>query len=178
MQWIAQLNCIHKPDMEAAIDEAVEIGAKAVYFHGALVDSAYAENDSGRVRKWFAYAKSKGLPVGAAAHDPKAHVWLNQFDIVDFHAVCFFNCGSLHSGKGEKFSLRDLLVAAELTRKLTKPCIAYKVLGAGRIEAQMGLEYAYEQIKPTDVVNLGMYRGDRDDMVRYNADLVRKIHSS
>jgi len=178
LQWIAQLNCIHKPDMEAAIDEALAIGAKAVYFHGALVDSAYAEDAQDRMRQWFAYAKSKGVPAGAAAHDPKAHLWLDALDVADFHAVCFFNCGSLHAGKGERFSLADLFVAADLVGKLRKPCIAYKVLGAGRIDAQMGLEYAYERIKPGDVVNMGMFRGDRDDMVRFNADLVRRILAS
>jgi hypothetical protein len=52
------------------------------------------------------------------------------------------------------------------------------VLGAGRIDPRMGLEYAYESIKPGDVVNLGMFRGDRNDMIAYNAALVRSILQS
>jgi hypothetical protein len=175
LQWLAQLNHRHKPDMQAAIDEALSIGAKAVYFHGALIDDAYSEGDEARVREWFSYAKSRGVPAGAAAHDPRAHLWLNELDIADFHCVCFFNCGSLHSGKGEKFSLRDVFTASEAVRTIRKPCIAYKVLGAGRIDARLGLEYAYESIKPGDVVNLGMFRGDCDDMVEHDAALVRSI---
>lgn len=173
--WFAQLNCMHKPDMEVAIDEAAEIGAKAVYFHGALIDDAYAHRDEAKVRRWFSYAQAKGLPAGAAGHDPRAHLWLNELGIADFHCVCFFNCGSLHSGKGDKFSLRDVFPASEAVRAIEKPCVAYKVLGAGRIDPRLGLEYAYESIKPGDVVNLGMFRGDCDAMVAQNAALVRSI---
>jgi hypothetical protein len=175
LQWIAQLNCMHKPDMEAAIDEALAIGAKAVYFHGALIDSAFANKDEAKVRRWFAYGQSRGVPTGAAAHDPRAHLWLNELEIADFHTVCFFNCGSLHQGGGEKFSLRDVFPAVQAIQTIQKPCIAYKVLGAGRMDARMGLEFAYESIKPGDVVNLGMHRGDADDIVAQNASLVRDI---
>jgi hypothetical protein len=47
-------------------------------------------------------------------------------------------------------------------------------MGAGRIDAQMAFEYAFDNIKPTDVVNVGMHRGDNDNMVQENADIVRK----
>ena len=39
----------------------------------------------------------------------------------------------------------------------------------------MAFEYAYEQIKATDVVNVGMHRGDNDDMVEENVALVGEI---
>jgi hypothetical protein len=32
----------------------------------------------------------------------------------------------------------------------------------------MAFEYAFEHIKPGDVVNVGMHRGDNDDMVEQN----------
>jgi hypothetical protein len=60
-------------------------------------------------------------------------------------------------------------------QRLAKPCIAYKIMAAGRIDPVMALEFAFEGIKPTDVVNVGMYRGDNDDMVEENVSTVRGI---
>ena len=50
-------------------------------------------------------------------------------------------------------------------------------MGAGRIDPLMAFEYAFENIKPGDVVNVGMHRGDNEDMVRENAKMVDKILS-
>ncbi len=175
LQWIAQVNFRQKKDMFAAIDEVVNIGCKALYFHGALVDDAYMNQDDSQLRSWYAYARSKGVPAGVAGHSPNAHLWVDSLKIADFHCVCFFNCGSLHVGKGDKFDLSDVFRATECIQQISKPCIAYKIMGAGRIDARMAFEYAYGHIKLGDVVNVGMYRGDKDNMVEENAALVRSI---
>lgn len=177
LKWIAQVNRRTKSDMTLAIQEAVEIGCKAIYFHGALVDDAYRNRDSETLRTWCGYARSQGVPVGVAGYAPEVHRWVNSLDIVDFHAVCFFNCGSLHDGKGQKFRLSDIAPATEAIRAIQKPCIAYKIMGAGRIDRQMAFEHAFTMIKPTDVVNVGMYRGDKDDMVEENTAIMREILS-
>jgi hypothetical protein len=39
----------------------------------------------------------------------------------------------------------------------------------------MSFEYAFEQIKPGDVVNVGMHRGDKDDMVEENVAFVQEL---
>jgi hypothetical protein len=175
LQWIAQVNCRTKPDMTEAVDEVVELGCKALYFHGALVDQAYAGQDAETVRAWCEYARSRGVPAGVAGHAPEAHLWVDSLGVADFHAVCFFNCGSLHTGGGEKFQLADVVPAVACIRQIQKPCIGYKIMGAGRIEARMAFEHAFQQIKATDVVNVGMHRGDVDDMVEKNAALVQEI---
>ncbi len=175
MQWIAQVSFRTKPDMSVAIDEVVDMGCKALYFHGALVDGAYAEGDEAKIRSWCDHARSSGVPAGVAGHAPEAHAWVDGIGCADFHAVCFFNCGSLHEGKGDKFQLADVTKATEVMRNIRKPCIGYKIMGAGRIDARMAFEYAFDSIKANDVVNVGMYRGDRDDMVEENVSLVREI---
>jgi hypothetical protein len=175
LQWIAQVNYRLKADMFEAIDEVVNIGCKALYFHGALIDDAYLNQDDTMLRSWCEYARSKGVPVGVAGHAPEAHLWVDSLNIVDFHCVCFFNCGSLHAGKGDRFTLADIIPATECIRRIQNPCIAYKIMGAGRIDARMAFEYAFEHIKPGDVVNVGMYRGDKDGMVEENAAIVSSI---
>jgi hypothetical protein len=175
LQWIAQVNGRNKPEMFKAIDEVVNIGCKALYFHGQLVDDAYRRKDEQTVRMWCGHARSHGVPVGVAGHAPEVHLWADSLDIADFHAVCFFNCGSLHAGKGHKFNLADIFPAIECVRRIQKPCIAYKIMGAGRIDPRMAFEYAFERIKAADVVNVGMHRGDKDDMIEENAAIVREI---
>lgn len=172
LQWIAQVNCRKKSNMFEAIDEAVRIGCSALYFHGALVDQAYLEQDEKTIHEWCNYARSVGVPAGVAGHAVQAHLWVDSLDAADFHAVCFFNCGSLHDGKGSKFKLGDVSPAADCIRRVKKPCIGYKIMGAGRIDPQMAFEYAFEEIKPTDVVNVGMHRGDKNTMVEENASIV------
>jgi hypothetical protein len=172
LQWIAQVNAHDNPDMIDAVDKVVEMGCAALYFHGELMDEVARADEKEMFRGWVAHAKSKGVVTGSAGHAPATHWWINEMDVVDFHAVPFFDCGSIHEGLGDRFRLSDMAPAIEFIQKVSKPCIAYKILAAGRIEAKMGIEYALEQIKPNDIINVGMHRGDRDDMVEYNVDLV------
>ena len=81
--------------------------------------------------------------------------------------------------EGSQISVFDNRVicshAAECVKKLDKPCIAFKIMGAGRIDPVMAFEFAFENIKPDDVVNVGMHRGDNDNMVEENVAHVSKI---
>jgi hypothetical protein len=175
LQWVAQLSNRNFPSMEATIDAAIGTGAKAAYFHGGIVDELFAKQDGGTLRAWVEHARACGLPIGVAGHAPATHYWVDSLGLVDFHVVCFFNCGSLHSGKGHKFKLADVFPAAECCRRLPKPCIAYKIMGAGRIDAAMAFEFAFANIKAGDVVNVGMHRGDKDGMVEENVALVKGL---
>jgi hypothetical protein len=177
LQWIAQVNR-RKADMLEAVDNVAALGCKALFVHGGQVDELYARRDEGVLRSWVDHARTKDIPVGVGGHHPDVHYWADSLGIADFHSVCFFNCGSLHSGKGLKFRLADIGPAAECIRRIPKPCIAYKIMGSGRIDPRMAFEYAFEEIKPADVVNVGMHRGDKDDMVEQNAAMVRDILSA
>jgi len=64
-------------------------------------------------------------------------------------------------------------------RQVSKPCIAFKALAAGRHcqsteSVRRALRYAFANIKSTDVVLLGMWQKYRDQ-VDENATLVRQI---
>ncbi|MBN1675785.1 MAG: hypothetical protein JXR37_32375 [Kiritimatiellae bacterium] len=175
LQWIAQVAMHSTNDMIRSIDTVVEMGCKAVYIHGDLVDGLYDKRDESRLRAWLDHARSLGVPAGVAGHSPATHRWVYELGAADFHVVCFFRCGSVHRGEGLRFKLEDLPRAAECVRAIAKPCIGYKIMAAGRIDAQMAFEYAFTHIKPTDVVNVGMHRGDKDDMVEENAAIVRGL---
>jgi hypothetical protein len=174
LQWIAQIGA-HDGNMPAAIDRVMEIGASAFYFWGGHADHFYATRDEKTFCEWAKYARSTGIPFGAAGHSPASHYWVNSLNVTDFHAVPFFDCGSVHQGGGNRFRLTDALASTECIRRIRKPCIGYKIMAAGRIDAGMAFEYAFDSIKPTDVVNVGMHRGDKDDMVEQNAAMVRAL---
>jgi hypothetical protein len=175
LKWIAQINPRPYRCMEEAIDDAVAIGASAGFVHGGYTDNLHARCDAETLIRWTEHARSVGLPIGVAGHSPAAHDWVDSLDVVDFHVVCFFNCGSVHNGQGERFSLPDAVAATACCRRISKPCIGYKIMGAGRIDPRMAFENAFENIKPGDIVNVGMHRGDKDDMVEENAALAREI---
>lgn len=175
LQWIAQLSMRKIRNMFKAVDRAVNMGAQAVYFHGALIDEAYLKRNRDTVKAWFDYARSRNVPAGAAGHSPEAHLWIDSLGVADFHAVSFFNCGSLHEGEGDTFRLEDMKPAVEAVGMIRKPCIAYKIMGAGRIEPHMAFDYAFRNIKPGDAVNVGMHRGDNDNIVEENVSIVKEI---
>lgn len=180
LQWIGQISPFtqargKEAALPEALDEAVALGAKAHYLHGGIVDRLYNEQDEKTLRAWVAHARTLGIPIGVAGHIPDAHHWVDNMNLVDFHVVCFFPCGSLHSGKGHKFRLADVFPAVQCIRRIKKPCIGYKIMAAGRIDATMALEFAFENIKAGDAVNVGMHRGDKDNIVEENVAIVKRI---
>ena len=62
---------------------------------------------------------------------------------------------------------------------MKQPCLAFKILGAGRrrVSQEMvreAFEFAFQHLKPTDAVIVGMYPRDFDQ-VRANAAYVRSL---
>ena len=126
LQWIAQVNDGKDGNMPDGIAKVVRLGCKAIYFHGMRVDSLHDEGDAASLSRWCECVRAHGLPVGVAGHNPATHLWVDSLDLVDFHAVCFFNCGSVHAGEGERFRLRDMDAAISFIRDVRKPCIGHK----------------------------------------------------
>ncbi len=178
IQWIAQVGADSgASSIPQAADRAAAAGAKAAYIHGGQVDHCYAEQDGASLSQWLERIRSHGIPAGVAGHAPEVHRWVDRLGIADFHAVCFYNCGSLHDGQGEKFKPDDPPKAVEAIQAIRKPCIGYKIMAAGRLAPRTALEFAFAHIKPTDAVNVGIYRGDNDNMIADDVALVEEILS-
>ncbi len=177
IQWIAQVpGDRSSPDFQVDARRAVAAGAKAAYLHGGLLDACFADRDAEGFARLVEIMRQGGVPVGAAGHSPEAHLWAHELDLpLDFHVVCFYNCGSLHDGRGDKFKPEDPPRAVAAIRQIGKPCIGYKIMAAGRVDARAAFEYAFANIKPGDCVNVGVYRGDNDDMVEENVRMVEEI---
>ena len=174
LRWIAQMD--PSVGWKRSVDEAVANGASGYYIHGAMTDQCFADGTLFLIAEIIAYAQSQGLVAGLAGHAPEAHLAVYEEGIpADFHVVCFYNCGSLHAGGGEKFDPADPPRAVEVIRHIQKPCIGYKIMGAGRVPAQQALEFAFANIKPTDAVNVGIFTGDNPNMVVENVRFVERL---
>jgi len=175
LQWLAQLGGLH-PTEEGNINRSVANGAAAHFLHGGIVEQYYREGDFDRIARLLDHIHSHGIPAGVAAHAPEVHLAIHERGLpVDFHVVCFYNCGSVHQGKGEHFDPADPAKAVDAIQRIDKPCIAYKIMAGGRRDPREAFGYTFDHIKPTDAVCVGMYTGDNANMVAENVRLVEEI---
>ncbi len=73
----------------------------------------------------------------------------------------------------------DPVAMCQVIRQVKQPCLAFKIIGAGRRCASQDMvreafEFAFKHIKPTDAVIVGMYPR-KFDQVRANAAYVREL---
>lgn len=174
IQWIAQVGGPMK--LERAVNSAVAAGAVAIYMHGGLLDRYYVADRAKRVRELVDHIHSHDLPAGFAGHSPQAHLWAHESGAeLDFQTVAFYNCGTLHDGKGDKFDAGDPPKAVEAIRKIPRPVLGYKIMAAGRVDPREAFEFAFDNMKDTDAVVVGMYLGDNENMIEDNVAMVSEI---
>jgi len=108
---------------------------------------------------------------------------------VDFYAGCVYNRtrtteewkkvlgGELLEMPREIYLQSDPAWMYAVIRQTSKPCFAFKILAAGRVEEQ-GVEgafrTAFQSIKPNDGVFVGMFPRYKDE-VKENAQIVHRI---
>jgi hypothetical protein len=187
MQWVVQ-TASEKPDLFENIREIAALDPIAIYWHGSMTDSMWK---SGRIDELEDYVKAirdTGKLVGVACHMPPVLRYIeDQGWPVDFYMSCFYNLAKvkrdsmLVTGKRveEPFDDEDREPAIEFIRSVNKPCIAYKIFAASRkcgseADVRAAFQFAFDHIKPGDVVNVGMFQ-KYSDQAGMNARLVREI---
>jgi hypothetical protein len=187
MHWIAQTAGEH-PDPFRHIREVAARDPIAIYHHGSMSDRFWKDGTFGKVRDLLRAIRDTGKLVGIAAHIPEVlhYVEDHGWD-VDFYMTCFYNLGkierqSLLAGGQrveEPFDDEDRPIICRFIQATAKPCIAYKILAASRkcetpAAVRQAFQYAFDQIKPGDLVNVGMFQ-KHGDQVAMNAELVREL---
>lgn len=160
----------------------------AVYFHGERTDRYYQEGRIDEVRDWCKKLRDLGTMVGVGTHKPEiiALVEEQNWD-VDFYAGCVYNRtrtkeewrkalgGELVEMQGDCYLQSDPPKMYRVMRQTKKPCFAFKILAAGRVNnVEQAFRTAYESIKPADGIFIGMFPRVKDE-VRENAQRVQKI---
>jgi hypothetical protein len=191
LQWL----CLGKPDwdrMPDRIDDAAKHKPIGIAPHGALAEKLHRENRLGVLTDLLKRIRDQGVLVGLSAHNP-ALIELAEdkgWDI-DYYMCCLYYLtrprDELRKLLGDDLPLGEIYLRSDPPRMFAaiqaarKPCLAYKVLAAGRridsaAEIRSCFETALKHIKPTDALIVGMYQ-QFGDQVGENAALVREICS-
>ena len=164
----------------------------ALQRQGEVVDTAWQQGKMETVKDWCKSARDLGVLVGVGTHIPEviARIEEQNWD-VDFYSGCVYNRRRTPEEQSKLLNGQSIEMPTELylkgdpermyrvMRQTSKPCFAFKILAAGRIPDR-GIENAFrtafESIKPTDGVYVGMFPKYKDE-VRENAEIVHRILS-
>ena len=135
---------------------------------------------------------AQGLPAGVRTHIPEVVVYVEEQGWeVDFYMCCFYNLARGYKSAPavdqdayarDRFSAEDPPLMTDVIRNTSRPCIAFKLMAAGRNcaspeDTREAIRFALENIKPTDLINVGMFPKHRDQVAE-NAAMVREILES
>ena len=158
-----------RKDISRAVSDASPIG---LAHHGGVTDRLFAEGKSELVHDYVKAVKDKGLLAGVSAHNPDVIKQIaDKGWEVDFFMTCFYYLtrkmekpeslpvlpvGSYH------FLKDDPEVMTQVIRQVKQPCLTFKILGAGRLtssqkEVMDAFKFAFDNIKPTDGIIVGMF---------------------
>ena len=148
-------------------------GAIGIYQHGTQTDKFWHAGEIDRSVDYLTCMRDSGVQVGLGTHIPEVVEYAEEHGWdVDFYMACFYNLSRrpresrLVSGTTqyvpEEFRDEDRGRMCETIRATDKTCIAFKILAAGRNcetqgDVRAAFQYAFDHIKPTDVVDVGVF---------------------
>ena len=158
IQWIAQCKLPTK-DWKSEILQAIDNGADAVYIHGGVADGWVELNDLTLLGQAVELIRDNGVPAGIAGHMVEVPMAIHASDIeVDFYmktinAKNYWSAGPMP--RHDSVWAENPEKTIEVMKKIEKPWIAYKVLGAGAIHPKAGFRYAFQN--GADFLSVGMF---------------------
>jgi hypothetical protein len=158
-----------------------------------VTDALFREGRSGVVHDFVKAVHDAGLLAGVSAHNPDCIKRIaDEGWPVDFFMTCFHfltrdkppggaTAASLLEGPAVEHAFygADRIAMCEVIRQVKQPCLAFKILGAGRRCASQetvreAFRFAFSHIKSGDAVIVGMYPR-RSDQVQANTKFTRDL---
>ena len=154
--------------------------------HGSATDQLFAANKLEAVHDYVKTVHDRGLLAGVSTHNPACVQRIaDEGWEVDFFMTCLYFMSRRSGGKdGAASALEtvdakgpffkgDPAVMTAVVRQVKQPCLAFKILAAGRMgsspeKVRNAFRFAYENIKPSDGVIVGMFPQYFDEV---NADV-------
>jgi hypothetical protein len=192
--WLANLErSSNSPDAPDVISQCRSIPETerpiGMVHHGETTDVLYREGKLDRVMTFINAVHDLGLLAGISTHNPSVveaveeKGWNN-----DFYMTCFYRESRRPEEfekeigvipVGETYLSTDPPRMCAMIRQTRKPCLGFKILAAGRRcgspeDVRKAFEFAFQNIKPTDGVIVGMYPR-YTDQISENAGLAREL---
>ncbi len=172
IQWIAQ-TCPERKSVEANIRHIHGAGASGCYLHGGMVDGIFRDGDPGCLRPWVELIRELGMVAGIGSHSSEFVLRADEMAFgCDFYMCCFYD---LYGREGEYYEEEDRQAMVGTIREIERPCIAFKIMAAGRNEPEPAFRFAFENIKPCDPVCVGIYTENQPDQVAENVALTARF---
>jgi hypothetical protein len=174
--------------------ESTEKGSLADYkplfliHHGGVTDALFRAGKQERVNDFLKKAHDMGLPAGVSAHNPEVFKYIEDKGWeCDVYQCCLYYLtrpkeeirAKLGTAPlGYSFLEKDRDDMLEVIQQVSKQCIAFKILGAGRhcnssMSVAEAFQYTFSRIKKTDVTIVGMWPRFKDEVAE-NVGLVRQ----
>jgi hypothetical protein len=187
MNWL----CLGKGDWDAHpehINEAAKRKPIGIAPHGALAERLHRQDKLNVLTDLLKRIRDQGVLVGLSAHNPAVIELAEEkgWDIDYYMCCCYYLTrprDEFQKLVGKDLPLGEIYLPSDppkmfkVVRSVKKPCLVYKVLAAGRrvatpSEVKACFAAAFDNIKPTDAVIVGMYQ-QFGDQVGDNAGYVR-----
>ena len=183
-----QLICLHaERGHDASLDQVMTQKPIAIVHHGGVTDGLFRAGKAQQVHDFVKKVHDAGALAGVSSHCPDNikrvadEGWEN-----DLFMTCFYYVTRPREemerelGKvtvGEPFFESDPDDMTAVVRQVKQPCLGYKILAAGRKcwnqrSVENAFKYAFEKLKPTDAVIVGMFPRYTDEVAE-NAGYTR-----
>jgi len=188
-----KLICLHAGGPERISIEKVVQDTQpiAIVHHGGVTDKLFREGRSREVHDFVKCVQDAGVLAGVSAHNPDCIKQIaDEGWRVDLFMTCFYFLTRTPEELekmppvvtvqvGYPFFASDPLAMTKVVRQLDQPCLGFKILAAGRMsgrdyKVEAAFKFAFEHLKPTDGVIVGMYPRYHDQ-IRQNAGYTRQF---
>ncbi len=192
MYWL----CLGKPDWvehPELIDDAAKHKPIGISPHGHLNEDLHHQKKYNVLTDLLKRIRDQGVLVGLSAHDPTLIELAEErgWDVDYYMTALYFLSRTKEEQRailGNDLPLGEIYLPSDPPRMFkvikatSKPCLAYKLLAAGRrigsaAEVRHCFEAAFANIKPKDAAIVGMYQ-QFGDQVAENSAIVRDVATS
>jgi len=175
LKWITQTAPEISP-FESVIGQVVALKTNAIFHQGVATDDLFNKGNQDEIKRRLAYIRSKGVPVGLCTHMPEVieYAETHKWDL-DFYMACVYNfsvpermkAAAITGNEEPFFTDAAPPIMFQVIRSTKKPCLAFKILAAGRRaktreEVRAAFDRTFANIKPIDAVVVGMYPKNED----------------
>jgi len=151
----------------------------AIVHHGGVSDSLWRAGKIEQAHDFTKRVQDLGVLAGLSAHNPDVirHAEDKGWDL-DLYMTCFYRVTRNHAELKQEMGMKEVPYGGiylpgdparmcEVVRAVKRPCLGFKILAAGRRcdrpkQVEDAFRFAFQKIKPTDGVIVGMFPRFRD----------------